>query len=284
MVKKIFILLVIILMCNVMIKAQETKEQPLPNLTVSDDDYMTTRTRIQGNSQDNPYDGYYDPAKTRESFNFRTDKNVNNYPGNNEAGNGYSGYYNNPGFKEYQFPQAQATPVPAKGNAIELSDSELLNDVDLKSGGIPVWKQSNNAVVEVDKLQDMNVSVFLLTQQKNDNVIGYNIEFRSNRDVLAFTSFILEGKSQVYLLNKDDKNQQEKIGTFITEVDPSGIYKKIMTFSYNGKEIKLKISGEDKKYPQKEQEFNKQEDIKQSETEGNKPNTTKPNTVIEVNF
>ncbi|MEQ8187790.1 MAG: hypothetical protein ABRQ39_07425 [Candidatus Eremiobacterota bacterium] len=243
MVKKIFILLVIILMCNVLIEAQETKEQPLPNLTVSDDDYMSTRNKSQGNNS-NPYDGYYDPATTQGTFNFRTDKHVNNYPGNNVPGDGYSGYYNNSGFKEYQFPQAQATPVPPKGNAIELSDSDLLRDVDIKAGGIPIWKQSNSAVVEVDKIHDPGVSVFLLTQQKNNNVIGYNIEFRSNRDTLAFTSFILEGTSRVYLLNKEDKNQQEKIGTFITESDPSGIYKKIMTFSYKGKEISLKIPEE----------------------------------------
>lgn len=290
MVKKLCVILILILICNVLIEAQETKEQPLPNLTVSDDDYLSTRNKIQGNSQSNPYDGYYDPATTHESFNFRTDKNVNNYPGNNDPGNGYSGYYNNPGFKEYQFPQAQqATPVPAKGNAIELSDSELLNNVDIKSGGIPIWKQSNNAVVEVDKIQDANVSVFLLTQQKNNNVIGYNIEFRSNRDLLAFTSFILEGNSQVYLLNKEDTNQQEKIGTFITEGDPSGICKKIMTFSYKGKEVRLKIVEEGKKYPQSEESQTKNEDIKQPVTEqpgteGNKPEGTKSNTVIEVNF
>ncbi len=278
MVKNILILLVVIFICNIPVKSQETKEQPLPNLTVSDEDYMSTRTKIQGNTQSNPYDGYYDPARTHGSFNFRSDKNVNNYPGNNEGGNGYSGYYNDPGFKEYQFPQAQATPVPPKGNAIELSDSDLFKDVDIKSGGIPVWKQSNNAVVDVDKIQDMNVSVFLLTQQKNNNVIGYNIEFRSNRDILAFTSFILEGTCQVYLLNKEDKNQQEKIGTFITEGDPSGIYKKIMTFSYKDKEIKLKILEKEQKHPVTEQK----EDIKEWVTEN--PEGTKSNTVIEVNF
>ncbi|MEQ8221575.1 MAG: hypothetical protein ABRQ37_04685 [Candidatus Eremiobacterota bacterium] len=280
MVKKIFILLVIIFICHIAVEAQETKEQPLPNLTVSDDDYMSTRTKIQGNSQNNPYDGYYDPARAHESFNFRSDRNVNNYPGNNESGNGYSGYYKNSGFEEYQFPQAQATPVPPRSNAIELSDSDLLKDVDIKSGGIPVWKQSNNAVVEVDKIQDMNVSVFLLTQQNNNNVIGYNIEFRSNRDLLAFTSFILEGKSQVYLLNKEDTNRQEKIGNFMTEGDPSGICKKIMTFSYKGKEIKLKILEKEQTHPVTETVPDR--DAKKGVTEN--PEDTKSNTVIEVNF
>jgi len=280
MVKKIFILLAIIFMCHIPVKAQETKVQPLPNLTVSDDDYMSTRTKIQGNSQSNPYDGYYEPTRAHESFNFRSDRNVNNYPGNSEAGNGYSGYYKHSGFEEYQFPQAQATPVPPRSNAIELSNSDLLKDVDIKSGGIPVWKQSNNAVVEVDKIQDMNVSVFLLTQQNNNNVIGYNIEFRSNRDLLAFTSFILEGKSQVYLLNKEDTNRQEKIGNFITEGDPSGICKKIMTFSYKGKEIKLKILEKEQSHPVTDMVPDR--DAKKGVTEN--PEDTKSNTVIEVNF
>jgi hypothetical protein len=47
-----------------------------------------------------------------------------------------------------------------------------------------------------------------------------------------------------------------------------------MTFSYKGKEIRVKIV----------EKSNKQEDVKQPEKESNKPEATKSNTVIEVNF
>jgi len=76
------------------VEAQENQEQPLPNLTVGDDDYLTTRDKKQGDRQDKtgPYDGYYDPRNVKEPFNFRDDRNLNNYPGNDGFGNGYSGY------------------------------------------------------------------------------------------------------------------------------------------------------------------------------------------------
>jgi len=159
--KYLFYISVLFIICHIPVFSQEQgpPDKPLPNLIISNDDYLTTRNNSQGDSQNNvnSYNGYYKPSSVNEPFNFKkTDDKLKAFPENNSNQEGYSGYYNNPPMEGYKFPEPSVAPESNQNNALELTDSDLLKGLDIKSKGIPIWKQTNRVNVEVNKIVERN--------------------------------------------------------------------------------------------------------------------------------
>lgn len=295
-------ILIFILIISSAVTAEETAEEPIPSFIISDQDYISTRNSNQSDSPDEYdfYNGYYDPQSVTEPFDFRKDESaeINAYPDYESPQDIYSGYYNASTPEEYQFPGTENyQPVTNPGNAMELTENNILDGIDIANGGIPVWKETGNALVKINNVREQTVNIFLLTQQ-NNNIVGYNIEFPSNReDELAFSSFILKkATSDVILLKREGEEEKIfKTGTF-TETEEPSENKKVMTFTYRDKEIKLEIFSDkkpDEVYNTQEiqpQELppasNKPEDTQ--ENTGPVPvfndETESGNTVVEINF
>lgn len=255
---------------------KEEKKEIFIN-TVEKEDYLTVRNNGQGDNPGSikPFNGYYNPGDPNVQSN---KNNISPFPGTSPSQNGYSGYYNsNKIDNKYNKPSNSGTlPVTNTQNAIQLQENELMSGIDISSGGIPIWMQTNKAYIEVNGVKEKSGRIFLFKQQKNNKIIAYNVEMPSREDDLSLLSFILPlNNSSVYILSQD-KSSQKKIGTY--SFLPSVEHKKV-SFSYNGKEIILSLIGEGKK-PQ-ENTNKTQENIPVPQF-NNK--TDNKNTVIEVNF
>jgi len=242
--KIVFLLIMCIIIFPSSLLGEEETTGDIPTVTTGEkQDYLTIRNNSRGDSQENitPYNGYYTPGSTNEPFKFRTDENIVPLPENRIDKDGYSGYYNPPDLPPYTFPAPElqaGTPSPESG-VIDINENSFFNSIDIKNGGLPVWKEIYNANVTVDNLNANPVKVFEVVQPQNHNMVGYNIEFPTNReDELAFTSFILQFSTMEVqlLINAENSQEIKRVGKFNLIEDEEN-KKKIMIFTYKEKEI-----------------------------------------------
>jgi hypothetical protein len=255
--------------------SEETKKEVFID-NVQKEDYIKVRNSFQGDNpwSVKPFNGYYNVKEPDVQSN---KNNISPFPGTSPMKNGYSGYYNINKTDKYNIQPTNTLPVTNPGNAIELKENDLLSGVDIKTGGIPVWIQTNKAYIEVNGLKEKSGRVFLFKQQTNKNIIAYNIELPSREDELSLLSFVAQlNNSNIYLLSQD-KSSQKKIGTFTFL--PSVENKKI-SFSYKGKEIVLNLAEEGKKIQENTNKIQQNLPVPQFKDK----DTDNKNTVIEVNF
>ena len=299
--KIIFLFITFILIFNLTAFAEEENNGEnqqtgsVPTVTTGEkEDYLTIRNNAQGNESTsiNPFNGYYNTPQVNEPFNYKTNDNITTLPENKIDEDGYSGYYTPDSLLPYNYPAPETVEGTTAGssNAIELNENSFLNGLDIAGGGLPVWKQIQNASVKVDNIKEKNVSIFTIVQPESNNLVGYNIEFVSNReDGLAFKSFILEkSTNNVQLMVQEENNQNFiKTGNFNLIEDGSG--KKIMVFSYEEKEITLELWQEGVNNTYGDYTSGQENTESTLNTENTNPvpifkETEEDNTIMEINF